>query len=507
MPSLRLALLHATAIHKQPGTNRRQLFELFHRAGDAGARLVLAPEMAIAGYSFTSRDDIAPFTETVDGHTLTGLAKIVRSYGMFGCVGLAEREPQTNIFYNSAFVLGPSGEVVCHYRKLNAEHRWACPGNPKADNTFSTPWGRAGVLICSDSYHSLPARITALRGADLLLIPANWPPTGFDPRELWRARALENGLHIAACNRTGMDLTMDCRQGPSGLFTPQGATMLDHASPDSQLLVVDIPLDENNRLPSASRLVRLRERALGDISPCYLNLAGITDLTSFLRLPQPGPLTIHCTTATSTEHLLAEVETIATNRHQHLLHLIPAAKYSDRALNQLQLHCNRLNTAVALTRVGEQAGLYFLQGDQAATIRPLLSDHASSGTNFPRIDYGPARLLLAPQAILHHPEPILAAAKQGCDLVACSSDHFSLNDQLIAGVRTIDNMAVASAAVNGAGIWMTPEGHQRWQEILAGPNQNCCSLLDTHRTRSKRFQDRVDYQLLLSACGADEHPG
>ncbi|MGD9949350.1 MAG: carbon-nitrogen hydrolase family protein [Desulfobulbus sp.] len=497
MSPLRLALLHLTAAHKHPEANRRQLFNLFRRAGDAGAQLVMAPEMALSGYSFTGRDDIAPFTETIDGPTLSGLAEIVRCYGMYGCIGLAEREARTNIFYNSAFVLDPSGKVALRYRKINAEHRWACPGNPQEDNTLPTPWGRMGVLICSDSYHGLLSRITALRGADLLLIPANWPPTGLDPRELWRARALENGIHLAACNRTGMDLSMDCRQGPSGLFTPEGATLLDHNSPDSQMLLIELPLDTNNRLPAATRLARLQEQTMGDISPCYLNLMGIADLTSFLHLPPPGLLTIHCITATEINQIIAELETSKENKSPHALHLLPAGQYSDQALNQLQAHCTRHQDAITLTRIGAQPGLYFLQGKQPKQVWPFSGEQSSTNSHFARVDYGPSRVLLAPQVALSHPEPIIAAAKQGCDLVAFCCEQLSEEDQLIAGVRTIDNIAVALAAGNGAGIWMTPEGHQRWEEILAGSGQSCSYLLDTHRTRKKRFQDRVDYQQLL----------
>ncbi|MDD2468888.1 MAG: carbon-nitrogen hydrolase family protein [Desulfobulbus sp.] len=504
MPSLRLALLHLTAAHKQPEVNRRQLFDLFRRAGDAGAQLVIAPEMAISGYAFTGRGDIAPFTETAEGPTLSGLAEIVREYGMYGCIGLAEREASTNIFYNSAFVLDPLGEVACRYHKINAEHRWACPGNPREDNTFLTPWGRMGVLICSDSYPSLLARITALRGADLLLIPANWPPTGLDPRELWQARALENGVHVAACNRTGMDLSMDCSQGPSVLYSPEGTAFIDHNSPNSQLLLADIPLNADNRLSSDSRLACLQKRSLGDISPCYLNLVGIADLTAFLRLPQPGSLAIHCSTSTKVEEILSELKANKEQLSSPTLHLLPAGTYNDQALEKLQSHCDLYNTAFALTRLEEHPGLYFFQVSRPRQIMPRWGEHATTQDKLASVDYGPSRVLLAPQAALRHPEPILAAAKQGCDLVAICCSKMSWKDTLVAGVRTIDNIAVALASENGAGIWMTPEGHQRWEEILAGPGQSCKYLLDTHRTRKKRFQDRVDYQQLLRGNTADQ---
>jgi predicted amidohydrolase len=83
-------------------------------------------------------------------------------------------------------------------------------------------------------------RITALRGADLLLIPANWPPSGLDPVELWRARAIENGFFVAGCNRTGIDLKMDCRPGnPASI--PPGGQLLREKSETSRIFEVKRP--------------------------------------------------------------------------------------------------------------------------------------------------------------------------------------------------------------------------------------------------------------------------
>jgi predicted amidohydrolase len=499
MPPLKLALLHATATHKQPDTNRSRLLDLFRRAGDAGAQLAMAPEMVISGYSFSSRDDIAPYTESIDGPTLNSLRDIARKFKMYTCIGLAEREQRTNIYYNSAFVLDPCGEVACRYRKINAEHRWACPGNPREDNTFDTPWGRLGVLICSDSYHSLPSRVSALRGADLLLIPSNWPPTGLDPREIWRARALENGIHIAACNRTGVDLSMDCRGGASAVYTPQGNILLEHTSPEEQMLLVDLPLTEDNRLHSATRLDRLRQRTMGDICSCSLNLEGISDLTTFLHLPKPGQLRLHCVATTSLETILAHLQAIHAEPEQlSTLHLLPAAEYSDRVIEQLQLLCSENHCAIALNRLGKPSGLYWLQDGHAPKILPNEQRKHTKAPLPPLIDFGPARIIFAPKAALYHPEPMLAAAKQGCDVVLSSDRCLSPVEQLLAGTRTIDNLAVAVCTPHKGGIWMTPEGHQRWEEYLTGGDATCRYLLDTNRTRKKRFQDRVDYEVLLA---------
>jgi hypothetical protein len=150
MKTLKLALIHANIRHKEPDSNRTVLIDLIRQAAQQGANIVVTPEMAISGYSFSSRTDILPYTEIENGPTLSRLAEVVKETGIYVCIGLAEKDACTGIFYNSAFVMGPDGQRLCRYRKINAESRWACPGDPKEDNTFETPWGRVGVLIsCS----------------------------------------------------------------------------------------------------------------------------------------------------------------------------------------------------------------------------------------------------------------------------------------------------------------------------------------------------------------------
>lgn len=338
MPSLKLALIHLAIAHKQPADNRDALLALLREAGEQGAQLVAAPELAVSGYSFTDYRDMTPYAETADGPTLTAVADLCRTYGYFACIGLAERDAGTGILYNSAFVLGPGGDIVCRYRKINAELRWACPGDPAQDNTFATPWGRVGILICSDSYHGLMPRVTALRGADLLVIVANWPPTGLDPLEIWQARAVENGLAVAACNRTGQDLIMDCRQAPSALFDAGGSLLLWQQIPHSTLLRGELPLDGEGRLPSEQRRDRLAARRFAGMHACYLNRSGIDDLTAFLQLPDSGPLHLRCHCRDTRLELLEppRAPTAAADELAGALHIFPGRHYSDAELNAVQ---------------------------------------------------------------------------------------------------------------------------------------------------------------------------
>lgn len=498
--SLKLALIHFDIIHKETTRNRENLLSLVAEAARGGAKLVVAPEMSISGYAFDSREDILPHAESQDGSTLSALADAAREFGIHLCIGMAEIDSNTGILYNSAFAVGPDGRILCRYRKINAESRWACPGNPRQDNTFETPWGRVGILICSDSYHALMPRVTALRGANLLLVPANWPPTGLNPREIWRARALENGFSVAAANRTGMDLTMDCRKAPSFACDPLGRPLLDKTAATAGVLYLELPLDATGRLGSQTRIVRMADRRTEHYLDCCLNLKWIDDMTGFLKLPEPGPLNIHCVVPHEGEDPLdALTRHLDSISHAHDgLYLLPAHPCANAELGTLsiiaadrQIHIAARNSCAP----GHTCHLFDATGKaQHFHLPPWPFD---GDGKFPRVNVGPARLLFTPFAAMHHPEPAVGAAKLGCDMAIALEDRITPEDRLLAGVRTIENLAMAVCAENDAGIWLPPEGHQRWQETAAGPGGVCRCALDTHGTRRKRFQDTIDFERLL----------
>ena len=501
---LRIALLHAAIAYGEVEENRQTLLDMIGRAAGQGADLIMAPEMALSGYSFESREAIAPFVETIDGPTVTAVGDLARLHGVYVCVGLALKEPKTGIFHNSAVVVGPSGKVVCRYNKNNAESRWACPGDARQKNFFETPWGRVGLLICSDSYYGLMPRITALRDVDLLLVPANWPPSGLDPRELWRARAMENGFYLVACNRTGIDRTMDCRKAASCGFDLKGRMLLDASHEDSQIFIVDLPLTVDGGLDDTTRRHCLASRCPDRYNDCYLNLRPIQDLTSFLNLPAPDTLSIHGVVPQKDEHPIdALLRHLNGQSASPGLFILPWFDYSDKALRHIGEIADNHQVDVVTCRLTSNGHRCFaFPVDADVQNWPFALSACEQVAGYPQIDFASARLKLAAFDLLTHPEAVVAVAKKGCDLVVAFDEHLTDDKRLLAGVRTIENLAVAGCAPANAGIWLPPEGHQRWEEYVAGPGEVCHCVLDTHRTRQKRFQDNIDFDILLKRNGS-----
>lgn len=172
--------------------------------GGARTGLIVLPEMATTGYVFRSREEIAPYVEPIPGPTTRVFGRLARRRGVSLVVGLAEVDPSTGAFYNSAALIGPDGEVAGIYRKTHsffADTVWSAEGDLGLP-VFTGAWpGPLGLLICMDVGFFETARVMALNGARVLAVPTNWLRVAPNPE--WRARAAENGIHIVVADRWG----------------------------------------------------------------------------------------------------------------------------------------------------------------------------------------------------------------------------------------------------------------------------------------------------------------
>ncbi|NLI83311.1 MAG: carbon-nitrogen hydrolase family protein [Deltaproteobacteria bacterium] len=489
---LTIGLLHLDVQHGKPEENRSALLSLAERAAFSGAQVILAPELAVSGYGFDSIAEAAPFAETLAGETLSALGRLAHHHGVYIGVGMAERDPATHILYNSACIVGPDGLLAAHHRKVASERRWACPGSPGTWNLFDTPWGRMGVLICSDAYYSLLPRSLARQGVDLLLIPANWPATGIDPRKVWRARALENGMGVVACNRTGLDRRMDCRTGPSYAVTATGTVLLDAVSESTTIWLVDYPL-EGGRIPCRHRESLMAERRPGDFAAICLDVNGLEDFAGLWGLPEAGELNIRCVVPESQDHnTLVPLQSVNTDDDVPPTLFVFPRHASPVPIHALESFVRNRNRAIIASVDG-------LDGSASpyALVSPSGKTVLVPGSAFATGDFGPARIALVGSRLLRHPELAVALSKQGCDLLVAETERLDEDSRLLLGAKCLERAAVVAAAPDGAAIFEPPMGHAPWKETtLYGPGE-CAGRIHTGSWRSKRFQDRVDMGVLL----------
>ena len=208
----------------------------------ADADVVVLPELALSGYAFASAAEIRAVEPSFLG-AWSRPGKVVVG-------GFAERAGDA--LYNSAAIVDGSG-VRAVYRKAHLwdrEPSWFAAGDDEPP-VVETEHGRIAAIVCFYLFFPEWVRVAALRGAELLCVPGNWPaPDGGEPPQRARASvaAEANGIAVAICDRH------DSERG----LRFAGATCI--AAPDGRLLgrTADVPPGE--RTPLAHRRPELYSR-------------------------------------------------------------------------------------------------------------------------------------------------------------------------------------------------------------------------------------------------------
>jgi len=204
------------------GENRKRILDLTSEAAGRGAQLVVFPECALSGYVFDTLDGARESSETVPGPFTTALEQVCREKKVHVVAGMLEAVG--DCIYNAAVLCGPGG-LLGVYRKTHLPFLGVdrlTTHSPGPYEVFDTPVGRLGMLICYDLRFPEAARCLTLLGADILILPTNWP-VGADasPEYTAPARAVENRIFVVAVNRAGVEKGISFI-GKSQIVEPSG---------------------------------------------------------------------------------------------------------------------------------------------------------------------------------------------------------------------------------------------------------------------------------------------
>jgi predicted amidohydrolase len=191
--------------------NRRLSVDAIAAAVQARADIVVLPELVTSGHMFESAQEAASMAISPTDQIFGEWAGAAVRGGALVIGGFCERGDDGQI-YDSAAVVDGTG-VIGVYRKVHLWDREKLSFQPGADppTVFDTPAGRIGVLVGYDLEFPEMSRILALAGAELIVVPANWPlvdrPEGERPSEVTIAMAAArvNRVFIACCDRTGTE--------------------------------------------------------------------------------------------------------------------------------------------------------------------------------------------------------------------------------------------------------------------------------------------------------------
>ena len=249
-----------------PDANLARALELTRAAAGEGAKLICLPELFRSRY-FCQSEDQAQFAlaEPVPGPSTEAFADLARQLGVTVVISLFERRAP-GLFHNTAAVVDGQAGYLGKYRKMHIpddprfyEKYYFTPGD-LGFRTFDTAAGKLGVLVCWDQWYPEAARLTALKGAELLIYPTaiGWHPEekhryGERQHDAWelaqRAHAVANGCFVLAINRTGFEPDPAGEGGvefwgQSFVAAPDGRILVRGPVEEEAILTVELDLAE-----------------------------------------------------------------------------------------------------------------------------------------------------------------------------------------------------------------------------------------------------------------------
>lgn len=264
------------------GENLARIEAGLEEASAAGARLAVFPECALSGYGFGSREEGMAHAVAVDGPEVAQLVSLSARTGC-GCIfGLLERDGSR--LFNACVLVG-DGKVLGTYRKVHLPFlgvdMFVDPGDrPFAVHEVSGL--RVGMHICYDGSFPETARVLTLLGADLLVLPTNWPTHSECAAEhMIPTRAMENTVYMMAVNRVGEESGFRFIGG-SSIADPSGKVLARASGDREEILYAEV----DPQRARTKHLVRVPGRheinRIGDRRPEFY-----TPLVEPKRLRQP----------------------------------------------------------------------------------------------------------------------------------------------------------------------------------------------------------------------------
>jgi predicted amidohydrolase len=219
--------------------NAAQACAFIDEAAAGGAAYVVFPE----GYP-------GPYSGPMENDALERVRERARDRRVWVSAGRLERGPLPDTYHITHLLIDDRGEIRARYRRVQPNHpvfnaylmggrHHVLPGDELM--TVDAPFGRIGLLICSELFVPELSRILMLRGADLIVAPGGGVhgPTRTRLQDTWRAvaraRAAENLLFVVVTQ----NLFGGSRHGRGCVASPE---QILAQRDDAGLMIADLDL-------------------------------------------------------------------------------------------------------------------------------------------------------------------------------------------------------------------------------------------------------------------------
>jgi N-carbamoylputrescine amidase len=245
----------------EPDKNFARAIDFIREAAKSSAQIVCLPELFRSQYFCQTEDhDNFSLAETIPGPSTDSLTKLAGELGVVIVASLFEKR-SAGLYHNTAAIIDANGELLGKYRKMHIpddplyhEKFYFAPGDLGFQN-WKTARGNFGVCICWDQWYPEAARLTALRGAEIIFYPTaiGWHPKekqefGKAQHSSWetiqRSHAIANGCYVAVANRVGHEAPAGGDGiefwGQSFVCGPDGEVMTRGSVDGEEIVTADI---------------------------------------------------------------------------------------------------------------------------------------------------------------------------------------------------------------------------------------------------------------------------
>lgn len=246
-----------------PKENLSKAIERTREAAARGAQIVCLQELFTSQY-FCQVEDHKYFdlAEEIPGPSTEVLCALAKELEVVIVASLFERRT-AGLYHNTAAIIDADGAYLGKYRKMHIpddplfyEKFYFTPGD-LGFRAWKTRYAKIGVCVCWDQWYPEAARLTALRGAEILFYPTaiGWHPSereqyGERQHSAWetiqRGHAVANGCYVAVPNRVGHEAPDGGPGlqfwGQSFVADPSGRIMVKGSVDLEEILIVELDL-------------------------------------------------------------------------------------------------------------------------------------------------------------------------------------------------------------------------------------------------------------------------
>ncbi|WQV28783.1 carbon-nitrogen hydrolase family protein [Helicobacter pylori] len=240
--------------------NLQLALNLAKEAHNKGTNLIVLPELFDSGYCVNDKDAdfgldfkaIEYSEETLKNETLRALSGFAKSSDTH--IVACSIEKNNKKLYDSAYIISPKGKIVGKHRKI---YLWGDEKSRfkrgKKYEVFTLDFGdfsaKVGLQICYEIGFGVGANLLALQGAEVLIYPSTFGKArAYNWDLLSKARALENGCFVCACNHSGEETNAKLKQtlefaGDSRIIAPNGK-IIAQATKLNEVIIAEMDLNE-----------------------------------------------------------------------------------------------------------------------------------------------------------------------------------------------------------------------------------------------------------------------